>query len=176
MIPKDHIAPRADIAQLEVVPRQHIAHLSQRQEPALDNQVQAFLDDLAMGNALRRIVRLEVDLIQGVPQQRRQTFSGPLFDPGRRGMQQSRQAGALHGPQSRRGQSPGRRSQMPAHQHIALMRQRPPQRPFSQRPDPFQCIDDEHIPLEIDTDGLQVVQQACVRVPEPLPRKRQQRP
>ncbi len=156
------------VRQFQVAPRDRVPHVTHREKSPDGDDVQEFLNHLQDGNTFGNVLRNQADLFERLGRVGSQSGPHLTFGGFSGFVQQLRKLSSFEAGKPGRNQSASSAAQMLRHQHFTLVRQCPFDRLPSERKRPgghINCVD---LPLVIDADFLQVVEEFFVGVPESL--------
>ena len=159
-----------EVGEFELVAGDRVADAAERDEAPLHDRVEEFVYELRAGGLLhqkpgRQAGRLDCRL-EPRPQRRAGGNVGRLH----RSRQQSRSDEPHPFRQVERGEPGGGVERMPMNQHQPLAGERHRQRPPAGGEQPAQQLRAKALPLRIDADLLEIVEQPCLRGPRRAPR------
>ncbi len=174
LIAADQIARFRQVGQLEIVARDGVAQVAHREEIALADLIEQFLDEFLAGHALGQVLGYEPHRVERGGDVRPDLLPKPGFHATLGLVNQQGKLPALGVGKPHHGQPPSRTPQVLEHEDIALIGQLPLDRAPSPGKGPFHQVDRVDLPLVVDADLLQVVQQACLGGPNAARRLMQQ--
>ena len=158
-IAADEVLRIGQVRELELIARQGVAQVAERQKAVFQDAVEQFVGQFQEGGALKRTARRQANVFDGAREHGPKAFADTVLAAPKRGLEQAGEMLAVAFGEPGHGQTPGRAADMTRDAHETLTGKRPLHRLFAAGKEPFHQVQGVNFPFKIEANFLQIIEQ-----------------